>query len=193
MDVDFVPSAGLSAKLQGAHAELLHAARVHRVALVVPAFEMAPGVSAARRRCELEGRSSPFHVEHFAKGHRPTAYGHWWGAREAYEVEYALCYEPYVVVARESCPPYDERFRGYGMNKIVHILALHSHGGRFWVLPEEFVSAERHEKSSAWQTTYESSRGDLQRRRIASLFRQARRELEEARGRRWRGGPEWGA
>ena len=72
------------------------------------------------------------------------------------------------------------------MNKIVHILALHSHGGRFWVLPEEFVSAERHEKSSAWQTTYESSRGDLQRRRIASLFRQARRELEEVRREGWR-------
>ena len=35
-----------------------------------------------------------------------------------YPVEYELHFEPYVMMRREDVPSYDERFRGYGMNKI---------------------------------------------------------------------------
>lgn len=28
------------------------------------------------------------------------------------------CFEPYVVVDKNAVPMYDERFRGYGMNKV---------------------------------------------------------------------------
>lgn len=36
----------------------------------------------------------------------------------AYTVPFASCFEPYVVVAKAMAPMYDERFRGYGMNKV---------------------------------------------------------------------------
>jgi hypothetical protein len=39
-------------------------------------------------------------------------------------------YEPFVIVHRKFVPWYDERFRGYGMNKIVHITALHGRHSR---------------------------------------------------------------
>ena len=206
LDVDFVPSSGLCSSLAQGYTELKEACTQHRVALVVPAFEMNPELPAARLKESLLGNATPFHEGHFPKGHRPTAYPHWWDTSSAYAVDYALCYEPYVVVAREGLARYDERFRGltltptligglaryderfrgYGMNKIVHILALHSHGARFWVLPHEFVTAETHPKSKSWVTTYESSRGELQRRRIASLFRQVRCELAQVKATTWR-------
>lgn len=34
-----------------------------------------------------------------------------------YPVKFASCFEPYVVVEKSVVPMYDERFRGYGMNK----------------------------------------------------------------------------
>lgn len=38
-------------------------------------------------------------------------------------------YEPYILVLREHVPWYDERFRGYGRDKIVHL--MHLAGGDF--------------------------------------------------------------
>lgn len=35
----------------------------------------------------------------------------------AYDVPFEPCFEPYVVVDKTVTPLYDERFRGYGMNK----------------------------------------------------------------------------
>lgn len=35
----------------------------------------------------------------------------------AYAVPFEPCFEPYVVVDKTVTPMYDERFRGYGMNK----------------------------------------------------------------------------
>ena len=33
-------------------------------------------------------------------------------------MEYASCFEPYIAVDKSVVPMYDERFRGYGMNKV---------------------------------------------------------------------------
>ena len=41
-----------------------------------------------------------------------------------YEVGYQEYYEPYVLVAKSEVPPYDERFTGYGLNKIAHLYHL---------------------------------------------------------------------
>ena len=43
------------------------------------------------------------------------------------QVQYKWPYEPYVIVPR-SVPLYDERFIGYGFNKISHIYELHMAG-----------------------------------------------------------------
>jgi len=186
LDVDFVPSEGLYETLLSAFRELHHACLRHKAVLVVPAFEMEVGGPVARGKMELLDGATAFHVGHFPKGHAPTNYRHWWQASEPYRVEYEECYEPYVVAARAHVPKYDERFRGYGMNKIVHIFHLHALGTAFFVLPQHFVAAEPHPKSVSWETTYSSSRAQLQQRRIASLFRQARSELMEVRAETWR-------
>ena len=53
------------------------------------------------------------------------------GSTLRYEVVYEECYEPYVIGSRRLLPRYDERFRGYGMNKIQHLYACHAAGLRF--------------------------------------------------------------
>ena len=38
-----------------------------------------------------------------------------------YPARYTERYEPYIIVPRDSFVPYDERFRGYGLNKVVQL------------------------------------------------------------------------
>jgi hypothetical protein len=61
-----------------------------------------------------------------------------------YAVAYRSAYEPYVIVSREKFLPYDERYRGYVLNKIVQLQWMHARGATFHVLPRHFVVEERH-------------------------------------------------
>jgi len=60
-------------------------------------------------------------------------------------------YEPYLVVAHGGLtPPYDERFTGYGKNKIQHVTHLRWAGWRFAVAPRGcFLTHFPHPISSA--------------------------------------------
>ena len=67
-------------------------------------------------------------------------------------------YEPYVVLrwcptttsrSQISAPYYDERFHGYGKNKIELVSHLRLGGWRFSVLPEEFIVHHPHAESAA--------------------------------------------
>ena len=49
---------------------------------------------------------------------------------------------------------YDERFTGYGLNKVEQLYAAAAGGCRFVVLPLGFVAAAEHPKSEAWRRTY---------------------------------------
>lgn len=42
----------------------------------------------------------------------------------AYAVPFEPCFEPYVVVDKTVTPVYDERFRGYGMNKASSLVVI---------------------------------------------------------------------
>ena len=95
--------------------------------------------------------ASPFHLAHFAAGHAPTNFGRWLGASAPYAVDYADHFEPYIVASRSWLPRYDERFRGYGMNKVSHLYAVAAATARFVVAPRHFVAAHEHAKSSSWQ------------------------------------------
>ena len=129
LDVDFELSGGSHDALRLAHADAAEASGGKPVALVVPAFEVAyeHAENAAlfmKDKGKLgqlvaDGHASGFHVGHFPRGHRATNFDRFFGpARGVYEVEYEACFEPYVVLERGCVPRYDERFRGYGLNKV---------------------------------------------------------------------------
>lgn len=49
---------------------------------------------------------------------RSTNYKKWFSTAEPYPIKFRSGYEPYVLVARKIMPWYDERFRGYGWDKV---------------------------------------------------------------------------
>ena len=70
--------------------------------------------------------------------HKPTNYAKWRTSNSIYTVKWKLRYEPYIVVHRDSSM-YDERFAGYGWNKVSQIEELHAQRYAFVVLPDVFV------------------------------------------------------
>jgi hypothetical protein len=139
VDVDFVPSPQLamlcSASAKASQRSLGVREMCERgAALVVPAYEVAYDVDEmpkCREHLKLlceQGRAEGFHISSFPKGHTPTAFDRWFDAHAPYTVEYQEMYEPYIIVCKDRVPRYDERFRGYGMNKVSHLSQVASSG-----------------------------------------------------------------
>jgi hypothetical protein len=62
-------------------------------------------------------------------------------------------YEPYYLVAKKSSTPlFDERFSGYGKNKVQHFYSLRWSGFKFGVLPHGFVVHVPHAESNSRRT-----------------------------------------
>ena len=179
LDVDFVPSAGLLQELSRDAGLLARLGDVStRTVLVVPAFEVSPAHKLPKEQVALLSLASceppaatPFHIDHFPAGHAPTDYATWQVASAPYQVAYADSYEPYVIASKAWLPPYDERFTGYGMNKVSHLYTVAACGAQFVVLPRHFVAAHEHAKSSSWQATFGNRADPRQRMRVAALYR----------------------
>ncbi|GMH82983.1 hypothetical protein TL16_g09445 [Triparma laevis f. inornata] len=183
LDVDFEVSAGANEKLkEGARKA------GPGVALVVPAFELSYDMLGKEEELlvghkqgleQCEGISG-FHVGHFPRGHRATKFGVFFGAQEDYAVDYEDCYEPYIVVSKSLCVKYDERFRGYGLNKVSQIMAL-SKTHTFKVSHSTFVISPEMAKSESWQKMYGKSlvaREPLLKVKVQVLFDRFRKELD---------------
>jgi len=102
---------------------LLAALAKTKTALVVPAFEISllhalPKSQSTLATLVNSKAASPFHEAHFPKGHAPTDSARWMRAAALFVVDYHDYYEPYIIASRAWLPRYDERFRGYGMNKV---------------------------------------------------------------------------
>lgn len=59
-----------------------------------------------------------------------------------------------MIISRDYFIPYDERFRGYGLNKVVQLRWLSDCGTRFHVLSKHFVAAKAHERSATFTVTF---------------------------------------
>jgi len=151
LDVDFVPSHGLCKRLSNVDAvrKLRQCLRGHSssgpLCLVVPAFEVHNDDKDYRNEEHLRagyeaGVASGFHVGHFPRGHSATDFKRWIEGPvanqsssnlmqslhgiDAYSIQYEDYFEPYVLALRYLVPAYDERFRGYGLNKISHLYEM---------------------------------------------------------------------
>lgn len=93
-----------------------------------------------------------------------------------------MFYEPYIIGSRSTLPRYDERFRGYGMNKISHLFSVAADGHRFIVLPEVFIAAREHPRSPSWKKMFGSQSNVLHRVRIAYIFDQFKHEYNMRNG-----------
>jgi len=195
LDVDFVPSRGLQALDASTLRRLLSCGEDAFAALVIPAFEVRsqsclPTSGFALRQAYVQGAAQAFHVSHFPAGHRATNFHRWLDRSSEsgdgphfYSVEYEEGFEPYVIALRSRVPPYDERFRGYGMNKISHVYEMNARGCTFRTLdsPESFVVAREHQRSKSWHLMYDAGHED-QRARLAYHFAQFKTEIQTLSG-----------
>uniref|UniRef100_A0A8C4ECF9 Glycosyltransferase-like protein LARGE2 n=1 Tax=Dicentrarchus labrax TaxID=13489 RepID=A0A8C4ECF9_DICLA len=141
-DVDFLPMYGLYDYLRKTVVQLDMAHT--KKALVVPAFEtLRYRLSFPKSKAELlsmldMGTLYTFRYHVWPKGHAPTNYAKWRTATTPYKVEWEPDFEPYVVVRRD-CPEYDQRFVGFGWNKVSHIMELDAQEYDLMVLPNAFM------------------------------------------------------
>ena len=82
---------------------------------------MTPGVHAGSKQQLMqmwEARQVIQFAEFYPVGHRSTDYPKFFNSSAPYAVKFKTGYEPYILVSRKAMPWYDERFRGYGWDKV---------------------------------------------------------------------------
>ena len=181
-DADFLPSRGLRDAIRAKARWLAN----EKLALVIPAFqrkggrcktlescrerleplaETVPGRFGQLARCLREKDCLVFQGDNSAQSHGTTDSSRWLEGDET--VRPITCfrsnrYEPYVVVAMAQMPSYDERFAGYGKNKIQHVSHLRRMGHLFAVLPRHFLIHVPHPRSGSkqeWLNSYQTHSG----------------------------------
>lgn len=106
--------------------------------VAIPALEFVGAISPDDPRIEVllqarddskrwasdlvaSGALRAFHAENFPEGHRQTNLDRWAtlpADAAPYEVKHAEGYEPYGLFFRRHAPTFDERFRGFGLDKV---------------------------------------------------------------------------
>jgi hypothetical protein len=147
----------------------------HRRVIVCPAFESTIKDNCAQTvtslRAPVEARQAEgFHISHFPQGHTPTQFDKFWNIslecdgktldeywEKSYKIQYEKLFEPYIIMASADVPLYDERFQGYGLNKVSHLATVAAHKGeQFFVLPGVFLLVSAHERSESWSNRYDT-------------------------------------
>ena len=169
-DIDFMPMKGLyeySRKAVG-----MFDLENTRKALVVPAFETErykfefPASKLELLTMLDTGKVFPFRSQEWPQGHAPTDFAAWRRATTPYKVSWANDFEPYVIVSRDV-PRYDNRFVGFGWNKVSHVMELDAQGYEFMVLPNAFIIHLPHAPSL-----------DISKYRANEMYRHCLKELK---------------
>ena len=193
LDVDFVVDLSLARTLEDRrrYAELVELlSRQH--ALVLPAFE-AWDQGEWGKKVALEAVHQGkayitakfmynvvigFHMSHYPQGHEKTNFWKWINSTDAYEVEYQIGFEPYIMLLKKFVPYYDERFRGYYWNKVQHLMHVSMQNSfTFVVHPEAFVVHVPHKKPSTKVRTRRSG----QKERNHVMFLEALEDMKNDR------------
>ncbi|XP_063401408.1 xylosyl- and glucuronyltransferase LARGE2s-like [Mytilus trossulus] len=141
-DVDFLPMHGLYEYLKKALP--LMDMENSKKALIVPAFETQRyRIDFPKSKAELltqldMGDLFTFRFHVWPKGHAQTNYAKWRISTQPYKVEWNHDFEPYIVVGKDI-PKFDQRFVGFGWNKVSHIMELDVLGYEYYVLPNAFM------------------------------------------------------
>ncbi|CAI9725108.1 LARGE xylosyl- and glucuronyltransferase 1-like [Octopus vulgaris] len=141
-DIDFLPMYGLYEYLKKAVSMM--DMKDSKKALIVPAFETQRyRLTFPKSKAELlsmldVGTLFTFRYHVWTKGHAPTNFAKWRTATTPYTIQWESDFEPYIVVAA-NVPVYDQRFLGFGWNKVSHIMELDAKGYELIVLPNAFM------------------------------------------------------
>ena len=170
-DIDFLPMFNLYNYLREAVRVLQ--LNVFKRALVIPAFEFLqykndfPQSKSTLLKLLQQGKGvQEFRHTVWHNGHLATNYEKWYKASHPYKIQWQLDFEPYIAVNR-NVTEYDDRFMGFGWNKVSHILELYSQGYEFIVLPDAFIIHSPHSPSP-----------DVNRYRSHKHYRQCLNELK---------------
>jgi len=203
VDVDFRPSFNLFAMLHSQYAA--DSVMENRRVIVCPAFECMEESTCPDSISGLKGlvdkrRAEGFHLSSFPQGHEPTQFEKFWDKslqrnddenedqyieflwQESYGIDYEDLFEPYIVMASADVPLYDERFQGYGLNKISHLASVSKlKDGIFFVLPGVFLVAPVHGRSDEWTKIYGKSQPEeteLNQVKLKGLYYNFKTRLE---------------
>ena len=184
MDVDFVPSLYLTklVKDQGPALEYLVEMVAQKRAIVIPAFghsnyvPLPNGTDLRAARVEYWLADKRRVVEAYIKeslpvfyeaenplDHGATNFSRWITSTEWYPITYEKLFEPYVIIAKEFVPWYDERFVGYYRNKVSHLDHMYSIGIDYFVHPHAYVLHRPHPPSVAFRMSGASTRSHFER------------------------------
>ena len=170
-DIDFVPMFRLYTYLREA-VRVLKPGQKKR-ALVVPAFETLlykfsyPNDKQTLVSQMNEGKLEIFRKSVWEEGHAATNYNKWFTSEHPYKIHWMPNFEPYIVVAN-NVSRFDERFLGFGWNKVSHIIQLDAEDYEFVVLPHAFMIHLPHAPSS-----------DIARYRGSKRYRECQKNIKQ--------------
>ncbi|KAG8234613.1 hypothetical protein J437_LFUL015026 [Ladona fulva] len=176
LDVDMLPQPSLSRRLEHFLKEK-NKENCEKCAFVVPTYEMNPPcvITSALNKVESipktkrdllqlieKGSAWRFHEGETTHNQNASKLEIWEKLPsaptddiiEAYVADYSLLYEP-TFIARRGCPPFEERFIGYGMTGISRAYEMFLAGYEFKVLDNAFLThwtAPYTKDRSIWKT-----------------------------------------
>lgn len=148
-DIDFLPVSNLYHYIK----EAIKVLGTSRRALVIPAFEsLLYRMDFPANKTELismleKKQVYTFRYHVWKQGHSPTNFEHWKKTTRPFRVHWVEHFEPYIVVHR-NVTRYDERFVGFGWNKVSHVMELDAQRYEFVILPEAFIIHMPHSPSA---------------------------------------------
>lgn len=80
----------------------------------------------------------------------------WFWEQNGRRTRFQKDFEPYVIARRYGYPEFDERFRGYGFNKIAWTVTVEYAGWEMFTLPEAFVTHLNHVENS-WVSSIDNA------------------------------------